>query len=345
MNYEAGPSINPAPAQFEYTDWQSCRDIIRSTYQRSPWMPGAIWEFTPRNGIVHICGCGLCINFKEHLLVAGAVDTVNPSESSAWKIQDNYKEDLIHLGWGLAYKGGRVPQSSKMAALLALHQRNHHLNHQLQMLCTQNEHTVQWNNELMQELKLVHASTQQGEHLPQPEANVITSLREQIVFKSPVQSGLLTIFGMDLDLDRSRPFLKWYRLRLDRFGPVQSSPKQSIDQSRPVHGLDWSRLVSTSLWTSLDWSYPTLINLIIRLKRFVIIGEQLGINQKQLGTGQKQLGTDQKQLRTDQKQLRMDQKQLRTDQKQLRMDQKQLRTDQKQLGIDQKQLGTQGFRV
>jgi len=159
------------------------------------------------------------------------------------------------------------------------------------------------------------------------------------VFKSPVQSGLLTILGMDLDLDRSRPFLKWYRPRPDRFGPVQSGPKRSIDRSRPVHGLDWSRLVSTSLWTSLDWSYPTLINLIIRLKRFVIIGEQLGINQKQLGMDQKQLGMDQKQLGMDQKQLGMDQKQLGMDQKQLGMDQKQLGMDQKQLGMDQKQLG------
>jgi len=122
MNYEAGPSINPAPAQFEYADWQSRRDIIRSTYQRSPWMPGAIWEFTPRDGIAHIRGCGLCMNFKEHLLVAGAVDTVNPSESSVWKIRDNYEEDLIRLGWGLAHEGGRIPQSSETAALLALHQ-------------------------------------------------------------------------------------------------------------------------------------------------------------------------------------------------------------------------------
>jgi len=48
------------------------------------------------------------------------------------------------------------------------------------MLHTQNEHTVQQNNELTQELKLVHTSTQQGEHLPQPGANVITSLHEQI---------------------------------------------------------------------------------------------------------------------------------------------------------------------
>jgi len=95
MNYEAGLSINPAPTQFDYTDWQSHQDIIRSTYQRSSWMPGAIWEFTPCDGIVHIHGCGLCMNFKEHLLVAGAVDTVNPLESSAWKIQDNYEEDLI----------------------------------------------------------------------------------------------------------------------------------------------------------------------------------------------------------------------------------------------------------
>ena len=83
MNYEAGLSINLALVQFEDADWQSYQDIIRSTYQRSPWMPGAIWEFTPCDGIVYIHSCGLCMNFKEHLLVAGAVDIVNPSESSA----------------------------------------------------------------------------------------------------------------------------------------------------------------------------------------------------------------------------------------------------------------------
>ena len=180
MNYEAGPSNNPAPAQFEDADWQSHRDIIRSTYQRSPWMHGAIWEFTPRDGIAHIRGCGLCANFKEHLLVAGAVDTVNPSESSAWKIRDNYEEDLIRLGWGLAHEGGRVSQSSEFDALSALHQRNHQLDHQLQLLRVQHEHTVQRNNELVQELENVHASSQQGENSRQPEADIITSLCEQI---------------------------------------------------------------------------------------------------------------------------------------------------------------------
>ena len=65
----------------------------------------------------------------------------------------------------------------------------------------------------------------------------------QVVFKGPVQSGLLTILGMDQDLDRSRLFLKWSRLRLDQFGLVQIGPNQSIDRSRLVHSVDWSRLV------------------------------------------------------------------------------------------------------
>ena len=56
------------------------------------------------------------------------------------------------------------------------------------------------------------------------------------MFKGPVQSGLLTILGMDQDLDRSR-------LGPDRFGLVQIGPNRSIDQSRPVHSVDWSRLV------------------------------------------------------------------------------------------------------
>ena len=59
-----------------------------------------------------------------------------------------------------------------------------------------------------------------------------------IVFKGPVQSGLLTILGMDRDLDRSRLFLKWSRPGPDRFGPVQISPNWSIDRSRPFHSVD-----------------------------------------------------------------------------------------------------------
>jgi len=44
-------------------------------------------------------------------------------------------------------------------------------------------------------------------------AQVLPSLG--LVFKGLVQSSLLTILGMDLDLDQSRLFLKWSRPGLD----------------------------------------------------------------------------------------------------------------------------------
>jgi len=141
MNNEGGPSVMPASVQFEDADWQSRREVIRTTYQRSPWMSGATWEFTPRDGIAHVRGCGLCANFKEHLLVAGAVDIVNPLESSAWKIRDNFEEDLIRLGWDLAHEGGHTPHTSDINALTAVQRWNHQLDHQLQVLRYQHEHT------------------------------------------------------------------------------------------------------------------------------------------------------------------------------------------------------------
>ena len=62
------------------------------------------------------------MNFKEHLIVSGAIDTVNPSESSTWKIHDSYEEDLICLRWALAHEGGQSPQHSELNASLALQQ-------------------------------------------------------------------------------------------------------------------------------------------------------------------------------------------------------------------------------
>jgi hypothetical protein len=49
-------------------------------------MHGAIWEFIPHDGIIHVCGCGLYANFKDHLIVVEALDIVRPSNALAWKI-------------------------------------------------------------------------------------------------------------------------------------------------------------------------------------------------------------------------------------------------------------------
>jgi hypothetical protein len=56
---------------------------------------------------MHVHGCGLCANFKDHLIVAEALDIVRPSDASAWKIYNNYEEELIHLRWGLAHERER----------------------------------------------------------------------------------------------------------------------------------------------------------------------------------------------------------------------------------------------
>jgi hypothetical protein len=110
MSDDEGSSSSSVSAQCKDTDWMLHQDIIRRTYQHSPNVQGAIWEFTPHDGITHVCGCGLCTNFKDHLIVAEALNIVRPSDASAWKIHDNYKEELIHLRWGLAHESEHLLQ-------------------------------------------------------------------------------------------------------------------------------------------------------------------------------------------------------------------------------------------
>ena len=82
--------------------------MLQNSYQRAPWVHGDDWEFTPHNGIMHIYGCEKCTQFKEHLIIAGAVAEAccNMTNSSTWDICDKYKQDLISLGWDLAHEGG-----------------------------------------------------------------------------------------------------------------------------------------------------------------------------------------------------------------------------------------------
>ena len=67
------------------------------------------WEFTPQDGITHVCNCKVCANFKEHILVLELIHS--KKDSSAGKIQDHYKQGLIRLGWDLAHKGGHLSQT------------------------------------------------------------------------------------------------------------------------------------------------------------------------------------------------------------------------------------------
>jgi len=61
--------------------------------------------------VTHPHGCDVCTKFKEHLIVAEAISRLDkPNSSSAWKVRDKYKQELIRLGWDLAREGRSNPQ-------------------------------------------------------------------------------------------------------------------------------------------------------------------------------------------------------------------------------------------
>jgi hypothetical protein len=126
-------SDQPPNTQFESVDWQSRLQAIRSCYQRAPWVRGAAWEFTPRDGITHIRNCEWCAKYKEHLFIAEAMRDagMEHKDDSAWTIRDQYEQKLIRLGWDLAHEGGRLPEP-EVNAIRALEERNHQLQIQLE---------------------------------------------------------------------------------------------------------------------------------------------------------------------------------------------------------------------
>jgi len=104
-----GESSSSTTMQFEDVDWKSCRETLRNCFQQAPYMGSNPWEFTPQDGITHICNCKVCANFKEHILVSELIHS--KKDSSAGKIQDHYEQGLIRLGWDLAHEGGRLSQT------------------------------------------------------------------------------------------------------------------------------------------------------------------------------------------------------------------------------------------
>jgi len=80
------------------------------------------WEFTPQDGIMHVYNCKVCANFKEHILILELIHS--KKDSSAGKIQDQYEQGLIRLGWDLAHEGGHLSQT-EINAIEALERRNH----------------------------------------------------------------------------------------------------------------------------------------------------------------------------------------------------------------------------
>jgi gag-polyprotein putative aspartyl protease/Zinc knuckle len=142
-------SANTAPTQFDDVNWQTRRDIIRDCHKRAPWMPGADWEFTPQFGITHIRNCEVCAKYKEHLVVAEAIN--GATVSSAWKICDQFEEKLVRLGWDLAHEGGQLPHTT-VDAITALESRNHQLKLQLAALHRASRVAAIRNKELLEAL-------------------------------------------------------------------------------------------------------------------------------------------------------------------------------------------------
>ena len=108
--------------QFEDVDWKSCWEILWNCYQQALYMGSDPWEFTPWDGIMHICNCKMCVNYKEHILISELMHS--KKDSSAGKIQDQYEQGLIRLGWNLAHEGGHLSQT-EVNTVEALEQWNH----------------------------------------------------------------------------------------------------------------------------------------------------------------------------------------------------------------------------
>ncbi len=147
-------STSSTSIQFDDVDWKPRREVLRHSYQRAPWVHGDDWEFTPRDGITHVRGCEKCTQFKEHLIIAGAVAETcrNTTNSSAWDIHDKYEQDLISLGWDLAHEGGRLP-TPVTNAIGAAEKRAHRLDLQLRILKQLNDRASTQYNETLQELE------------------------------------------------------------------------------------------------------------------------------------------------------------------------------------------------
>ena len=159
-------SANTPNMQFDSVDWQSRLKALRACYQRAPWVCGAAWEFTPRDGITHIRNCEWCAKYKEHLFIAEAMRDVNKdhTDDSAWTMRDQYEQKLIRLGWDLAHEGGRLPEP-EVNAIKALEQRNHQLQIQLEGWCNTSHCAARERIELIEELECerLDASLRGGE--------------------------------------------------------------------------------------------------------------------------------------------------------------------------------------
>jgi hypothetical protein len=124
-------SVSILDSPLDSVGWQPRYEAIKQRYQHAPWIPGDAWEFTPRDGIMHIRNCETCATYKQHVMVAEAV--YHPSESAAWNIHKRYERDLIQTGWDIARENGRISPEGINANEL-LRQQKHYLATQVESL-------------------------------------------------------------------------------------------------------------------------------------------------------------------------------------------------------------------
>jgi hypothetical protein len=79
---------------------------------------------------MHIHHCVVCTKYKEHCIATEAL--AQDLESEAWRNRDNYKRDLIQLGWTLAFED--YPPDSKQDSRVVLGTKNDKLTCSVQKL-------------------------------------------------------------------------------------------------------------------------------------------------------------------------------------------------------------------
>jgi transcription initiation factor TFIIIB Brf1 subunit/transcription initiation factor TFIIB len=99
----------------------------------------------------------VCKSYIDHRLSAEGSGAI--ANSSAWKDRENYKRDLIHLGWIIAYETERVSPEDTNSTILntyvdTLRREKQRLCQQLALAHQLNEQAMQQYKELYEELEL-----------------------------------------------------------------------------------------------------------------------------------------------------------------------------------------------
>jgi hypothetical protein len=97
---------------------------LRERYENAPWLPHNALEFTPQYSVTHVQDCRVCNSFKEHIIIAKAIEG---KDSFAWKARDKFEQDLMSLGWAMALVEGDDQTMSFSTLNTTLEHENHRL--------------------------------------------------------------------------------------------------------------------------------------------------------------------------------------------------------------------------